>query len=350
MLNVFREWLNCFRVSAPMGRGVGRRRGRSRRPAVQSMIADIQILEPRTLLSASFPQFVDPHPSVGNGFGADVVPLKNGNVVVVAPGDNAGGTNAGAAYLFNGSTGALISSLRGSHDGDFTNCSIVAVGDSHFVIVNSDWENGIGAVTWGSGTAGVSGTIGASNSLIGSHVGDNIGAGGITVLANGNYLVDSYTWANGAMTDAGAVTFGNGATGIRGVVSSTNSLVGSSAHDEVGANFSNSWWGPDVFHPPMMLPVSSPTRVFWVSRSHSLGLPPGLSIRSLHRHVGWLSSTQSRLPVSLPAEGGLSECSPSFSVVPEQLSGLASPRLRVPGYPVPRRRDCLALARQSLAA
>ena len=271
MLNVFREWLNCFRVSAPMGRGVGRRRGRSRRPAVQSMIADIQILEPRTLLSASFPQFVDPHPSVGNGFGADVVPLKNGNVVVVAPGDNAGGTNAGAAYLFNGSTGALISSLRGSHDGDFTNCSIVAVGDSHFVIVNSDWENGIGAVTWGSGTAGVSGTIGASNSLIGSHVGDNIGAGGITVLANGNYLVDSYTWANGAMTDAGAVTFGNGATGIRGVVSSTNSLVGSSAHDEVGANFSNSWWGPDVFHPPMMLPVSSPlfidSSIIWSNSS-----------------------------------------------------------------------------------
>jgi len=216
-------------------------------------------LESRTLLSASFPQFVDPHPSVGNGFGADVVPLKNGNVVVVAPGDNAGGTNAGAAYLFNGSTGALISSLRGSHDGDFTNCSIVAVGESHFVIVNSDWENGIGAVTWGSGTAGVSGIIGASNSLIGSHVGDNIGSGGITVLANGNYLVDSYSWANGAATRAGAVTFGNGATGIRGVVSSTNSLVGSLADDEVGADFSHSWWGPEVYHPPMMLPVASPS-------------------------------------------------------------------------------------------
>ena len=41
-------------------------------------------------------------------------------------------------------------------------------------------------------------------------------------------------WDNGSATDAGAVTFGNGLTGVRGVVSAANSLVGSAASDRVG--------------------------------------------------------------------------------------------------------------------
>src|SRR5260221_10577642 len=68
--------------------------------------------------AASFPEFVDPHPAPGNQFGSIVVPLSTGNVVITSPHDNAGGTNAGAVYLFNGATGALISTLRGSTAGD----------------------------------------------------------------------------------------------------------------------------------------------------------------------------------------------------------------------------------------
>ncbi len=97
-------------------------------------------------------------------------------------------------------------------------------------------------MTWGSGATGVSGTISASNSLIGSSAGDAVGGGGVTVLPNGNYLVDSYSWANGKATNAGAVTFGNGATGVHGVVSVSNSLVGSSTNDKVGGIAVNNWW------------------------------------------------------------------------------------------------------------
>ena len=54
-------------------------------------------------------------------------------------------------------------------------------------------------------------------------------------MTNGNYLVRSSLWDNGSATDAGAVTFGNGETGVTGVVSAANSLVGSTAGDSVGA-------------------------------------------------------------------------------------------------------------------
>ena len=41
-------------------------------------------------------------------------------------------------------------------------------------------------------------------------------------------------WDNGAATNAGAVTWGSGTAGVSGVVSSANSLVGSTANDQVG--------------------------------------------------------------------------------------------------------------------
>src|SRR5262245_18275118 len=72
------------------------------------------VLSPGTLQAASFPEFVDPHPDGGNQFGATIVPLSTGNVVITSPLDDAGGTDAGAVYLFNGATGALVSTLLGS--------------------------------------------------------------------------------------------------------------------------------------------------------------------------------------------------------------------------------------------
>ena len=56
----------------------------------------------------------------------------------------------------------------------------------------------------------------------------------MTALTNGNYVVCSSYWDNGAATDAGAVTWGSGTAGVSGVVSSANSLVGSTANDRVG--------------------------------------------------------------------------------------------------------------------
>ena len=49
----------------------------------------------------------------------------------------------------------------------------------------------------------------------------------MTALTNGNYVVRSTDWDNGAVVNAGAATWGNGTTGVSGVVSAANSLVGS---------------------------------------------------------------------------------------------------------------------------
>ena len=92
----------------------------------------------------------------------------------------------------------------------------------------------LGAATWGNGSTGISGTVSAANSLIGSNPGDHVGFSlnipgyvGVTPLSNGNYVILSPYW-NG---NRGAATWGNGSTGVSGTVSDANSLVGSNPGD-----------------------------------------------------------------------------------------------------------------------
>jgi len=66
------------------------------------------------------------------------------------------------------------------------------------------------------------------STLTGSTANDQVGSGGVTLLGNGNYVVRSSNWDNGAAVNAGAATWGSGTSGISGVVSITNSLVGTS--------------------------------------------------------------------------------------------------------------------------
>jgi hypothetical protein len=197
-------------------------------------------------------QLIDPVGGSGDLFSQTVQALPNGNVVVTAPGTTIGGqASAGAVYLFNGVTGALISSLTGTRANDqvganpgLSSSSVVALTNGNFVVTSPFWNSNTGAATWGSGTSGVAGVVSASNSLIGSNSGnacgtsgsgDCVGAvndaySGIIALTNGNYVVSSPAWNSGA----GAVTWGNGATGTSGAVSALNSLVGSTATDAVG--------------------------------------------------------------------------------------------------------------------
>ena len=208
-----------------------------------------------TFNAYSFTEFVDPNPSAGNNFGRIVVPLSTGNVVITAPNtDRLGVTDVGAVYLFNGATGELISALYGSSAGDIIGSeSVIALANGNFVVVSYFWDNGaatdVGAVTWGSGKSGVSGIVSASNSLVGSTTNDYVGKWGgsaqsgpvylgVTALSNGNYVVCSPLWDNATITDAGAVTWGDGTTGVSGVVSSANSLIGSTANDKVGGSAS----------------------------------------------------------------------------------------------------------------
>ncbi|MCE4556605.1 YDG domain-containing protein, partial [Roseateles cellulosilyticus] len=248
---------------------------------------------------------------ITTGFVLNVTPiyqqLTNGNVLVASPNwNNTGAAQAGAVTWMNGSNGQLASgasggvlsasnSLVGSHAGDYIGFRLPIDGvteltNGNFVLSNSQWYSERGAVTWGSGTAGVTGTISASNSMVGTTPstsvqqptgnqkllgmtdsadyiyryiegkgfnydwpdrvttmdGDRLGWGGVKALADGNAVVASPFWASSAAWDQfsapaskGAATWINGGTGQLkdgspgGAVSATNSLVGAVAGDAV---------------------------------------------------------------------------------------------------------------------
>ncbi|WP_311272960.1 MBG domain-containing protein [Rhizobium sp. WCS2018Hpa-8] len=184
-------------------------------------------------------EFIDPNPSAGNSFGEETVSLSTGNVVISSYYADLSATDVGAVYLYNGITGALISALYGSKAEDRVGeYGITALTNGNYVVASSSWDNGsaidVGAVTWGNGTTGISGFVSENNSLVGSTQGDRVGTDGVTALANGNYVVGSISWDNGSTTNAGAVTWGNGTTGTVGNVSASNSLVGTKQDDVVG--------------------------------------------------------------------------------------------------------------------
>jgi hypothetical protein len=173
-------------------------------------------------------ELVNPNPVPGAGFGYQVLILSNGNIVVTS------GANA-SVYLFDGATLALISSF----DAPFTYWTpptITELTNGNFVICNPGWgANGsaVGAVTWASGTTGVSGTVSESNSLIGRWHESRVGSDGVIPLPGGNYVVVSPHWKSES-NDMGAVTWGNGNGGTAGIVSEENSLVGGTGLDMVG--------------------------------------------------------------------------------------------------------------------
>ena len=169
--------------------------------------------------------------------GQSLLMLKNGNYIVLSSQWN----NAiGAATWGNGTSGvtgvvSAANSLVGSSPGDQVGNNGAFLDNGNYVIGSTLWSGGLGAATWADGTIGISGTISSANSLIGSTPGDGVG-NGVTPLSNGNYVVSSPGWNGGVPGNTlGAVTLGNGLTGTNGTVGIANSLIGTTTGDQVGA-------------------------------------------------------------------------------------------------------------------
>jgi len=220
------------------------------------------LLDPKNIIIAANAgvanyELIDPHLAAGNLFGANTAVLgttaggvltENGNIAVTSSGDSLAASHSGAVYLFNSTTGALLSALIGSSANDQVGLNgITALTNGNYVISSSSWNNGTassaGAVTWANGLTGLSGVVSSANSLVGSSVNDYLGSGngvgnigGITALTNGNYVVSGRNWDNGAVENAGAATWGSGVTGISGTINAANSLVGTHANDIVSSN------------------------------------------------------------------------------------------------------------------
>jgi hypothetical protein len=191
-------------------------------------------------------------PEGSGAFGTSVVPLPTGNLVVTDPAFSSNSaTNVGAVYLYDGRTGALINRLTGGTSDDrvgsgnpgFPGIFVLTGGD--FVVSSPYWHNGngtaVGAVTRCSGKTGCSGEVSSSNSLVGASAQDYVGAStndgrAVTPLTDGGYAVSSPFWHNGVTANAGAVTGCRGTANCTGVVSPANSLVGSATDDRVGLN------------------------------------------------------------------------------------------------------------------
>lgn len=182
--------------------------------------------------------------SMGDEVGASLTALTNGNYVVNAYfWDNGAAVDAGAVSWGNGATGTsgvvgAGNSLVGSSANDMIGGYVHALRNGHFVINSPDWNNGAvvdaGASTWVDGTIGAVGALSAANSLIGGAANHRVGAVQVTELTGGAYVVDSPFWDNGGIVDAGASTWRSGTGNSSGIVSASNSLVGSSANDKVG--------------------------------------------------------------------------------------------------------------------
>jgi hypothetical protein len=166
-------------------------------------------------LSLDFPvyQFTDPNPNSGNGFGTSVLVLPSGNVAITSPNDDFGGSDAGAVYLFNGMTGSLISSLRGSSASDQVGITgLVQLTNGNYVVRSTLWDSGtvadVGAVTWGNGTSGISGAVSSSNSIVGQTANQGV-SWSLTTASN----LDAFLATNPS-DGSGRVVLGSSARGF----------------------------------------------------------------------------------------------------------------------------------------
>lgn len=145
------------------------------------------------------------------------------------------GSGFGAATWGNGNNGltgllSVTNSLIGTTTGDNVGVSATALSNGNYVVTSPLWNNGItvskyGAVTWGNGSRGISGSVSAGNSLIGSSPGDQVGSGGVTAQSDGNYVISSPSWGSGV----GAVTLASGRFRLKGTIQSWNSVIGTLA-------------------------------------------------------------------------------------------------------------------------
>ncbi|WP_066477442.1 filamentous hemagglutinin N-terminal domain-containing protein [Bosea sp. WAO] len=119
----------------------------------------VVLLDPKNIViddvAGTYPQYqlIDPLQGAGsNLFGNSVVQLQGtGKTVVTAHGTAIGGqTNAGAVYLYDTVTGALISLLTGSVANDAVgNGGVTTLSNGNYVVQSGNWAGNSGAVTWG---------------------------------------------------------------------------------------------------------------------------------------------------------------------------------------------------------
>ena len=201
-----------------------------------SITANCTVIANFSLELTSF-EIIDPTPGASNGFGASVVILSNGNIVVFDPGDFSVVGNGGAVHLYNPVTQTRITSMYYDNANDTVSLKITALDNNNFVISSpNDNVGGImnaGSVRLFNGNTGaqIGATIAGDVDLdsLGSGY---LGTGGITVIGNNNFVISSAYDDEGGINNAGSVRLIDGNTGTQ--IGAT--LAGDNAGDTLGSD------------------------------------------------------------------------------------------------------------------
>jgi hypothetical protein len=121
------------------------------------------------------------------------------NVLIGAPYDDAGASNSGAAYLFDGSTGALLRTFLNPTPGagDYFGCSLAAVGEDILIgAYGADTSNGYDGVAYL--FDGASGHLLWTSVIDSSFFGYSVAALGNKMLIGAPKYMDSSFNVNGA--------------------------------------------------------------------------------------------------------------------------------------------------------
>ena len=154
--------------------------------------------------------FQKPTPAVGNDFGCYVAAVGN-NVLIGAWRDDTGATDAGAAYLFDGSTGNLLRTFQKPTpaEGDEFGWSVAAVSDN--VLIGAPYDN-TGATDAGAAYLFDGSTGNLLRTLTNPTPAESAGFGCSVASVGNNVLVGAYG-ADAGATDAGAAYLFDGSTG-----------------------------------------------------------------------------------------------------------------------------------------
>jgi hypothetical protein len=172
---------------------------------------------------------IDPTPRADDRFGHSVAVLGNGNIVVTDPYDFTAAIQAGAVHLYNPLLSVTpFASLHGGSIAALMGLGgITVLANDNFVVHSPGGVNNVGTVQLIDGSAGTQ--IGPT--LAGS-LPDDFDRRKITALANGNYVVSTSREDIGGRVDAGAVRLFSGASGTQIGVA----LVGDVALDRMGSD------------------------------------------------------------------------------------------------------------------
>jgi len=186
-------------------------------------------------------ELLDPNPSESSNFGANVLILENGNIVVTDTRDDSFGTNTGAVHLYNTDDERPLASIYGDQTNDeLGSGGIKELSNGNFVIITrfDDSSDSNGVITEAGSVTLINGLTGAviGTPLRGDQDNDLIGNdnNAVTILDNGNYVVvapDDDDLAGGII-NAGSVTLIDGTTGA--IIGTP--FIGDDASDHLGRN------------------------------------------------------------------------------------------------------------------